>query len=84
MNKLYCNELIDKYNYGQLSEEELVLFNSTLETNNDFRTEFNIYLKMREYILDDNLEKFRELLVQLGIEKLIGTSQKQNFSSKRN
>lgn len=44
------NELIDKYNYGLLSEKEIESFNSTLETNNELRKEFNFYLKMKEYL----------------------------------
>lgn len=56
------DELINKYIYGEISKEELVLFNSTLETSNKFRKEFNFYLKLKEYLLDDSLEKFKEFL----------------------
>lgn len=56
------DELIDKYHYGELSKEELELFKFKLETNIGLKTEFNFYLKMKEYLLNDTLEKFKEFL----------------------
>lgn len=59
------DELIDKYHYGELSKGELVLFNSKLETSSELGQEFDFYLKMKEYLLDDSLERFKESLLSI-------------------
>lgn len=56
--KFKYEELIDRYNYGQLSEKEKELFFLALELYPDFREEFSLYLKMKHMA---NMESFCEV-----------------------
>lgn len=52
------DELIDRYNYGQLSEQEKELVFVALELYPDFREEFCLYLKMKHF---NNIGSFCEV-----------------------
>lgn len=65
-------ELINRYNYGQLSENEKELFLAALELHPDFREEFNFYMKMKEYVLDDSLQKFKGFLSSINHNSVNG------------
>lgn len=56
--KFKYDELIDRYNYGQLSEQEKELFFVALELYPDLREEFCFYLEMK-YLA--NVESFAKV-----------------------
>jgi len=53
---LQFENLIDRYNFGQLTKEEKEMFYLSLEYSSQLRKEFNIYLKMKHFLLDSNME----------------------------
>lgn len=60
--KLYYEDLIDKYNYNQLTEEEKELFFLSLEFNHQLRIEFNFYLILKYLLLDKKRDKIKQFL----------------------
>lgn len=62
--KLYYEDLIDKYNFGQFTKEEIELFNLSLEYNPQLREEFNFFLKMKYFLMDGNMKKLDNFLTE--------------------
>ena len=58
----HFEELIDKYNFGKLSEEEKELFFLSVEYNQQLREEFVFSLKLKYYLQDDGIEKVDKFL----------------------
>lgn len=50
MIKLQFNKLIDRYNYGQLSDEEKELFYLSLEFSKQLRDEFTYHIMLKTTI----------------------------------
>ncbi len=65
---LQYNDLIEKYNYNQLTKEELELFYLSLSLNTKFREEFIYHIKMKYYLLD---EKHVKVIMFLAKNKLM-------------
>ena len=62
--KFHYQDLIDRYNYRDFSEEELELFYLSLEFNAQLRREFDIYLKLKYFITDGQIFKIKDFLKQ--------------------
>lgn len=54
--------IIDKYNLDELTKEELELFYLSLEINMELRKSFLFYLKMKYYLIDENVKKVKEFM----------------------
>lgn len=57
--KTKYDELIDRYNYGQLSEQEKEMFFVALELYPDLREEFSFYLEMKHFASEESFEKLK-------------------------
>lgn len=62
--KFHYQDLIDRYNYKDFTEEEMELFYLSLEFNSQLRREFDFYLKLKYFITDGQIEKAKEFLKQ--------------------
>lgn len=62
--KFHYQDLIDRYNYKDFSKEEMELFYLSLEFNPQLRREFDIYLKLKYFITDGQINKAKEFLKQ--------------------
>ncbi len=60
--ELIYEDLIDRYNLGELSEDEKELFWLTIEYNDQLRQEFKLYLKIKYFVIEGNVLKFIEFI----------------------
>jgi hypothetical protein len=62
--KFHYQDLIDRYNYKDFSEEEMELFYLSLEFNPQLRREFDFYIKLKYFITDGQIQKVKAFLSQ--------------------
>ncbi len=55
-------ELIEKFHNGELSNEELKKFESELQSNPEFKKEFDLYTEINDSILEDDVIELRKQL----------------------
>lgn len=65
--KLHFNNLIDKYNYDEFTDDEKELFYLSLELNQQLRMEFMFYLSMKYFLLEGGIEKVHRFLAKYNV-----------------
>ncbi|MCD4745072.1 MAG: tetratricopeptide repeat protein [Bacteroidales bacterium] len=61
-NKLNIDELIEKYQIGELFGDDLIWFENELKTNKDLVNEFNLHQMIDKAIIQEDIFIFRERL----------------------
>lgn len=62
--QLQFNELIDRYNYGQLTDEEKELFYLSLEYSKKLRDEFTYHLMLKAAIDESEIYRVERFLTK--------------------
>lgn len=62
--KLHYNDLIDRYNYGQLTDEEKELFYLSLEYSKKLRDEFTYHLMLKAALDESEIYRVERFLTE--------------------